>query len=165
MPLSGLPCSSLGAAGERSMSARQPDGKAPVTAQMPPGFVPAVRLCPLTNKKMVLPLRPWRRRCGRIAEQEFRILHLQCAAHVWTIAYGPCRPCRGRPCVWVVYRWSTAPVDVTHHDQRQPDCRACRLSDRQMAPIIIGTSCADAPRAMEQGFASRVQPCLPAGPP
>ena len=58
-PLPGLPCSSLGAAGERSMSARQPDGKAPVTAQMPPGFVPAVRLCPLTNKKMVLPLWPW----------------------------------------------------------------------------------------------------------
>ena len=128
MPLSGLPCSSLGAAGERSMSARQPDGKAPVTAQMPPGFVPAVRLCPLTNKKMVLPLWPWRRRCCRIAEQEFRILHLQCAAHVdrrvWPLSAlsWPDMRLGGLPVVH-------SPRGLTHHGRRQADCRACRLVD------------------------------------
>ena len=71
MPLSGLPCSSLGAAGERSMSARQPDGKAPVTAQMPPGFVSAVRLCLLTNKKNGAPPMAMAGEFGR------RLFHLE----------------------------------------------------------------------------------------
>src|SRR6516162_6270487 len=43
------------------------------------------------------------------------------AAHVDRRGW-PLWPCRGRTCVWVVYRWSTAPRGPTHHDQRQPDC-------------------------------------------
>jgi len=148
MPLSGLPCSSLGAAGERSMSARQPDGKAPVTAQMPPGFVPAVRLCPLTNKKMVLPLRPWRRRCDRIAEQEFRILHLQCAAHVdrrvWPLS----------ALSWPDMRLGGLPQPPWTDSPRPPTARLQGMpaSWTISGSIIIGTSCAGGPGGIGAGM-------------
>ena len=100
---------------------------------------------------MVLPLWSWQRSCGRIAEQDFGILNLQCAAtldkRVWppvglVVAGHAFRQFTGGP----QPRWTDSPRPPTARLQGMP------ASWTISGSIIIGTSCAGGPGGIGAGM-------------